>query len=649
MSNEYFNVTPVPTTGAALSSSTIRAEFALVAAIGDKLPVLAGNGSKACVINAGGTAVTVTTGTLTLAGNFATSGASAITLTSSGATNVTLPTTGTLATLAGTETLSNKTISVGTNEGISIKKSVADVGTWGVLITSSVGTALGLLAVGNNDDFLYFGANDASITTVAVGGVTAGACSGGINLQTDNDVIQFKVLHTASATNYATVTGSNGGNPTISTSAGSLAITPAVVMAGDLEIGGGDLTTSQTTFNLINTTATTVNFAGGASTALNIGHASGTNTILGATTFSQAITLSSASNLGTPATLVGTNITGTAASLTAGTASAVAVGGVTGLGTGVATFLATPSSANLASAVTNETGSGALVFGTSPAITTSLTTPSSSFDLINTTATTVNFAGGASTALNVGHASGTLTHLGVLVNNKATYIGDTSNAKSTLGLTINQGAATDEILSLKCSDATHGMTSDTETDTFGKFTSMNIAGSTKLRIDGYGELTGGLILSGNHVTDDTTKSTSGLGAIWLLANLKSGTTVGDCGANANLVVVRNGTTTRFILDADGDSHQDVGTAWTNFDHLDDVEVLDALSYHVSRDGDPIKRKFGEWMAERRDVLSQQRLVAFNEDGHHFVNMSRLAMLHTGAIRQLAERIASVERLQLGQR
>jgi hypothetical protein len=40
--------------------------------------------------------------------------------------------------------------------------------------------------------------------------------------------------------------------------------------------------------------------------------------------------------------------------------------GVSGLGTNVATFLATPSSANLASAVTDETGSGALAFATSP-------------------------------------------------------------------------------------------------------------------------------------------------------------------------------------------------------------------------------------------------------------------------------------------
>lgn len=52
--------------------------------------------------------------------------------------------------------------------------------------------------------------------------------------------------------------------------------------------------------------------------------------------------------------------------------------GITSFGTGVATFLGTPSSANLAAALTDETGSGAAVFATSPTLVTpALGTPSS--------------------------------------------------------------------------------------------------------------------------------------------------------------------------------------------------------------------------------------------------------------------------------
>jgi hypothetical protein len=88
-------------------------------------------------------------------------------------------------------------------------------------------------------------------------------------------------------------------------------------------------------------------------------------------------------------------------------------------------FAAT-TSAELAGVISDETGSGVLVFGTSPAITTSLTTGSSSFDLINTTATTVNFAG-AATTLNIGNASGTVTIAGNL-----TVEGTTTTINSTV-------------------------------------------------------------------------------------------------------------------------------------------------------------------------------------------------------------------------
>jgi len=125
--------------------------------------------------------------------------------------------------------------------------------------------------------------------------------------------------------------------------------------------------------------------------------------------------------LGTPQSVTLTNATGLPVAT-----------GISGLGTGVATFLATPSSSNLASAVTDETGSGALVFGTSPAITTSLTTGSTTFALVNTTATTVNFAGDATT-VSIGAATGTTTiNNNTVVTGNLTVNGTTTTVNSTV-------------------------------------------------------------------------------------------------------------------------------------------------------------------------------------------------------------------------
>ena len=97
-----------------------------------------------------------------------------------------------------------------------------------------------------------------------------------------------------------------------------------------------------------------------------------------ATALGQNVTGSGGIALATSPTFV-TPVLGTPTSGTLTNATGLPIStGVSGLGTGVATFLGTPSSANLAAAVTDETGSGLLVFATSPTLVTPvLGTPSS--------------------------------------------------------------------------------------------------------------------------------------------------------------------------------------------------------------------------------------------------------------------------------
>lgn len=116
----------------------------------------------------GGTGVNNGSKTITLGGNLTTSGAFATTLTVTAATNVTLPTTGTLATLAGTETLTNKTI-----QGATI--------TTGSINNTPIGAT-----TANTGAFTSLTANNAvtftSVTDATALGTAAVVLSGGLSV-----------------------------------------------------------------------------------------------------------------------------------------------------------------------------------------------------------------------------------------------------------------------------------------------------------------------------------------------------------------------------------------------------------------------------------------------------------------------------------
>ena len=212
------------------------------------------------------------------------------------------------------------------------------------------------------------------------------------------------------------------------------------------------------------------------------------------------------------------------------------------------------------------------------------------------------------------------------------------SANMTIGLTINQGANDNEILAFKSSDVAHGMTDLTETDTYGTVDKSS-ATEGALQLTGYSEGIIGAWIKGRVTSTNATRTTGANAAVRISAALKSGATVGSMGANVNMALIEDNGTVRFIFDSDGDSHQDVGTAWTNFDAYEDVAITRALGMTLSPET-IVQTKWDDWGKANRELVYEvglmQRLTPEQEANgeRSLVNMTTLAKVHNGAIGQL---------------
>lgn len=375
-----------------------------------------------------------------------------------GSSAVTVAIDSTVATLTGTQALTNKTINAGLNTlsniaNSSLTNSTITIGTTPVSLGASTLTPAGLTSVTVTQDptqNLQLATKqyvDAAVSNVnyhqpvqvastvaytvtynnGASGVGATLTNAGAQTALVVDGVTMTATDVSNATRILIKNQASGGQNGVYvlTNQGSVSTNWAMVRATDYDTAGsganqinaGDTMyviagTSQATTSWVQTTTSPIVVGTTALVFVQVGGPSGgytwgtglqlvgstvsiTNTTVTAGAYTignftvnaqgQLTAASSTATTGTGNVVLSTSptlvtpILGIPTSVTLTNATGLPIStGVSGLGTGVATFLATPTSANLASAVTDETGTGALVFATSPTLVTpALGTPSS--------------------------------------------------------------------------------------------------------------------------------------------------------------------------------------------------------------------------------------------------------------------------------
>jgi hypothetical protein len=233
----------------------------------------------------------------------------------------------------------------------------------------------------------------------------------------------------------------------------------------------------------------------------------------------------------------------------------------------------------------------------------------------------------------------TITHEGdesiVMGGGRFQTGGETSGGVSAGGICANQGASDTAILNFKSSDIAHGVTGETETDTFAEFKKLN-ADAGGLQIRTFTEDVYGFYQESTATNENTTTTTNAIGNIHMKALLKSGTSRQAMSADANLFVVAN-SNTKFIVKGDGDIYYD-GADQGAYDTYEDAQLVRAYDKYIANPATIIDSKFDQYIKYNKKTLEDAQLIGVSENGEPpLVSLTGFQRLHNGAIWQQYEK------------
>jgi hypothetical protein len=297
--------------------------------------------------------------------------------------------------VAITTPATSATLNISDGKTLNVQNTVTLSGTDNSTITFGAG---GTVAYTGNNLSVF-----AATTSAQLAGIISDETGSGKLVFATSPSFTTSIDGDATFSAFSTPTALTIGN---TTAASTTNISTAALTSGTktINIGTGGTTTAITAINIGSSTGTTTTVYGLTATSPSIG----TSIVTGNSSFDVFNTTATTINAFGAATTANIGYTGIGAASTTNISTAALTGAFTktiNIGTGGTTGSTTTIN------IGSSTGTTTTIYGltlTSPSIATSIVTGNSSFDVFNTTATTIN-AFGAATTIGIGAATGTLT------------------------------------------------------------------------------------------------------------------------------------------------------------------------------------------------------------------------------------------------